>query len=56
MRENDTKHLKLQLEAVQERFKFNVGDISNELALLKEHCKMLMKQLEILEQNKPTVT
>uniref|UniRef100_K1PSL5 Uncharacterized protein n=1 Tax=Magallana gigas TaxID=29159 RepID=K1PSL5_MAGGI len=45
-----------KLEAVQERFKFNVGDISNELALLKEHCKMLMKQLEILEQNKPTVT
>nr|XP_022341506.1 uncharacterized protein LOC111135590 isoform X1 [Crassostrea virginica] len=56
VQEMDIEQADQELEAVQERFKFNVGDISNELALLKEHCKMLMKQLEILEQNKPTVT
>ncbi|XP_061177862.1 uncharacterized protein LOC133186647 isoform X1 [Saccostrea echinata] len=56
VQEMDIEQADQELEAVQERFKFNVGDISNELALLKEHCKMLMKELEILEQNKPTVT
>ncbi|XP_052771420.1 uncharacterized protein LOC128211061 isoform X2 [Mya arenaria] len=44
-----------QLEAIQERFRSTIGDISNELLLLKQHSTMLMEQLQILEETHPTI-
>ncbi|XP_060587658.1 uncharacterized protein LOC132743149 isoform X3 [Ruditapes philippinarum] len=53
--EIDIDNADQQLEAVQERFKNTIGDISNELLLLKQHSIMLMEQLQILEENHPTL-
>ncbi|KAL4231540.1 hypothetical protein ACF0H5_009121 [Mactra antiquata] len=53
--EIDIDNADQQLEAVQERFKNTIGDISNELLLLKQHSTMLMEQLQIIEENHPTI-
>lgn len=53
--EIDIDNADQQLEAVQERFKNTIGDISNELLLLKQHSVMLMEQLQILEESHPTI-
>ena len=45
----------LQLEAIQDRFRNTIGDISNELKLLKQHSVMLMEQLQIIEEKHPTL-
>ena len=44
-----------QLEAIQDRFRNTIGDISNELKLLKQHSVMLMEQLQIIEEKHPTL-
>ncbi|XP_033757062.1 uncharacterized protein LOC117339522 isoform X1 [Pecten maximus] len=55
VQEMDIEQADQELEAMQERFRNTVGDISNELQLLKQHGTMLMEQLQTLEQNKPTL-
>ena len=47
--------LNFQLEAIQDRFRNTIGDISNELKLLKQHSVMLMEQLQIIEEKHPTI-
>ncbi|KAK3096071.1 hypothetical protein FSP39_022738 [Pinctada imbricata] len=55
VQEMDIEQADQELEAVQERFRSNVGDITNELQLLNQHATMLKEQLQTLEQNKPTL-
>ncbi|KAL3864299.1 hypothetical protein ACJMK2_005992 [Sinanodonta woodiana] len=53
--EIDIDNADQQLESVQDRFKNTIGDITNELLLLKQHSTMLMEQLQTLEQSHPTL-
>lgn len=44
-----------QLLIMQERFQKNIHDIITELELLKQHKMMLQEQLQLIEENKPSV-
>ncbi|CAC5378844.1 unnamed protein product [Mytilus coruscus] len=54
IQEMDIEQADQELEAVQERFKNTVGDITNELQLLKHHSLTLQDQLQKLELSKPS--
>ncbi|XP_064602471.1 uncharacterized protein LOC135468255 [Liolophura sinensis] len=44
-----------QLQIMQIRFKDSVEEMNNELSLTRKHILMLQEQLQIMEENKPTL-